>query len=182
MTKLFAVLLASLFTKNIICYRCIGINGGTLSSDTFRKSILLGLFSTAGAFLSTLVCYPLFVYVLTPLKLSFLFTLVYTCVTAAIMFLSHRFLPFIKGGFDNYQLMVAYGISLGVASLCATETTYIFALLASLFYGLGLLLVLAIFYCVRLSLKQSRIPEFLQGTPLDLIMISIISLVFCGLS
>ena len=56
------------------------------------------------------------------------------------------------------------------------------ALLAALFYGLGLLLVLAIFYCVQLSLKHSRVPEFLKGTPLDLVIVSIISLIFYGLA
>lgn len=182
MTKLFAVLIAGLFTKNIVCYRCIGVNGGTLSSDTFRKSVYLGAFSTAGALLSTLVCYPLLAYVLSPLKLSSLFTLVYACVTAAVMFLSHKYLPFLKCGFDNYQMLVAYGISLGIATLCALEQNLLYALSAALFYGLGLLLILAIFYCVRLSLKESRVPEFLRGTPLDLVIVSIISLIFYGLA
>ncbi len=182
MTKIFSILIASLFTKNIVCYRCIGVNGGTLSSDTFRKSVYLGIFSTAGAVLSTLVCYPLFMYLLTPLNLSSLFTLLYASVTAAVMFLAHRFLPFLKNGFDNYQLLVAYGISLGIAALCAAEQNIFYALLAALFYGLGLLLVLAIFYCVRLSLKYSRVPHFLRGTPLDLIIVSIISLIFYGLA
>lgn len=182
MTKILAVLLASLFTKNIVCYRCIGVNGGTLSSDTFRKSVYLGIFSTAGAFLSTLVCYPIAEYVLTTLVLRSLFTLVYVCVTAAVMFLAHKFLPFIKNGFDNYQLLVAYGISLGIVALCTSEQNLFYALLSALFYGLGLLLVLAIFYCVRLSLKNSRVPKFLRGTPLDLIIVSIISLIFYGLS
>ena len=58
MTKLFAILFASLFTKNIVCYRYIGVNGGTLSSDTFRKSVYLGAFSTAGAILSIVWIFP----------------------------------------------------------------------------------------------------------------------------
>ncbi|MBQ1231879.1 MAG: hypothetical protein IIW16_03160 [Clostridia bacterium] len=182
MTKLFAILFASLFTKNIVCYRYIGVNGGTLSSDTFRKSVYLGAFSTAGAILSTVVCYPVFAYLLIPLKLSALFTLLYASVTAAVMFLSHKYLPFLKSGFDKYQLLVAYGISLGIAALCAMEQNVLYALLAALFYGLGLLLVLAIFYCVQLSLKHSRVPEFLKGTPLDLVIVSIISLIFYGLA
>ncbi len=182
MTKVLLILLAGVFTNNIVCHRCVGIDGGVLSSDTMRRSLFLGVFSTLSALLCQAVCYPLYFFLLTRLGADFLFTLLYTLISAAIIFGAYRLSPFLVRQFDRKMLTVSCGISLGMACLSAAAESYLFSLLSVVSYGLGLLVVLLVFYCVRLSLKEARVPQFLRGTPLDLIIVSIIALVFLGLS
>ena len=182
MTKVLLILLSGVFTNNIVCHRCVGIDGGVLSSDTMRRSVFLGVFSTLSALVCEAMCYPLYFFVLTPLGADFLFTFLYTLLSAAIIFGAYRLLPFLSNRFDRKMLTVSCGISLGMACLSAAAESYLFSLLSVVSYGLGLIVVLLIFYCVRLSLREVRVPQFLRGTPLDLIIVSIIALVFLGLA
>lgn len=179
MRDILMLLLAGLLADNIICFRCIGIGNNSLSTDTLRRSAMLGLFITAAGTISVAVMYPLYQLLLL-WNIAFLKTLFIIAVCAAAVLAGKKLFPQLLDNFTSAQGAVAFGTVLGICCLCFDRLNFLHAVLAALFYGIGLLLVLCLFFCARLSLKPSRIPKALVGIPLDLIIISIISLVIYG--
>ena len=180
MRDIMLVLLSGLVADNLICNRLIGITGSQLSLGTFRDSLFFGASVTAISFSSTLFCYPVYRYILTPLGGQYFYVLLTVLLTVGITVLGARFFPGLLRGFNYVHKTVLMATALGIVVISLRAGNILTALFASLCYGLGLLLTLAIFFCARLSLKESRVPDFFKGTPIDLIIIAIIALVFNG--
>ena len=180
MRDIMLVLLAGLVADNLICNRLIGLTGSEFSLDTFRNSLLFGVSATAVSFISTLLCYPIFRYILTPLGGQYFYIFISVLITVGVFFAATRALPKVLRGFNYVHKTVLLATALGIVTICLRAGNMLLALLSSVFYGLGLLLTLCIFFCARLSLKESRVPAFFKGPPIDLIIIAIIALVFNG--
>lgn len=179
MRNVFLLLLAGVLADNIICFRCIGIGNGILSTDTLRKSSSLGAFITAAGVAATAVIYPLML-LLKVMSAEYLEIMLTVAVCAAAVLVGKRFFGGVVVNFTSSQGAVAFGTVMGICSISVAQQNYLYALLAALFYGAGLLLVLCLFFCARLSVRHSRIPLSLRGLPLDLIIVSIISLIVYG--
>ncbi len=179
MRNLLLLLLSGVLADNIICFRTIGIGDGVLSTDTLRKSASLGLFITGASVAATAVIYPLSL-LLTLMNAEYFSIMLTVTASAAAVLFGKRFFPDVVSNFTSAQGAVAFGTVMGICCISSTQQNYLFSLFAALFYGAGLLLVLCIFFCARLSVRHSRIPYSLRGLPLDLIIVSIISLIVYG--
>ncbi len=180
MRELLTVLLLGVLADNLICFHTIGIGNNILSTKTLRKSAVLGCEITALGVITTAVIYPIYKFLVIPLGIACFKTLILILVCAAAIYVCKLVVPTLFGGFTSAQGAVAFGTVMGICCLCAEEKKFGFALLSAFFYGVGLLLVLCIFFCARLSLKESHIPRSLKGLPLDLIITAIIALVLYG--
>ncbi len=180
MREILMLLLAGVLADNLICFRTIGIGNNILSSDTLRKSATLGTSITLAGIVTTSVIYPVYKFIVVPMGIACFKTLILILVCAAAMYLGKLLLPSFFGSFTSPQGAVAFGTVMGICCISAEAGKFYLALLSALFYGAGLLLVLCIFFCARLSVKGSRVPKSLRGLPLDLIITAIIALVLYG--
>ncbi len=179
MRDVLMLLLAGTLADNLICFRCIGIGNNVLSTDTLRRSALLGAFMTVAGVASTALLFPINL-LLNALNAGFLRTFFIISVCAAAVFAGKKLFPKLVCNFSSSQGAVAFGTVLGICCICLENAVFWQSVLAAFFYGLGLLLVLCIFFCARLSLKPARVPHALKGLPLDLIITAIIALIIYG--
>lgn len=179
MNEILMLLLAGVLADNIICFRCIGIGNGVLSTGTLRKSVLLSLFITAASIVSTAVIYPVS-NLLSSWNAEYFEIMLIIAVAALTVLLGKKLFPNILFCFTSEQGTVAFGTVMGICCISITQNSFLTAVLSALFYGIGLLLVLCLFFCARLSVKHTRIPKTVRGLPLDLIIVSVIALVLYG--
>lgn len=180
MNEIWAVLLGGILADNIICNRCIGVVGGEFSLGTFRSSSFYSIWVTVLSLASTAVCYPLVHFCLVPLGGEYLYILLLSGVTAILLFLLGKLKKNPLARFSTLQKTVIFATALGISSLCLGFGAYHLALIAALSYGIGLYILMLVFFCARLSLKQTRVPTLLQNTAIDMIIVAIIALVFQG--
>lgn len=180
MNEIWLVLLSGILADNIICNRSIGIVGGEFSLTTFRSSLFYSLSVCALSLVSTAVCYPIMTYLLGPIGAGYLYILVISGITALLLW-GETFIP--KNPLTKFKTMektLIFATSLGICSLCLLKEKFYLALIAAIAYGIGLLFLMLIFFCAKLSLKESRVPHLLRNTAIDLIIVAIIALVFQG--
>lgn len=180
MREVLLLALSGVLADNLICSRSIGITGGEFKFTTFRSSLLYSLLVAALSLVSVAVGYPVLVYILSPIGAQYFYIALIAALTAGGLYGVRKLLPNLMSGFTTVQMIVVFATAMGLSGIALSQSKYYLALLAVIFYGAGLLLLMLIFFCARLSLKESRVPRFLQGTPIDLIIVAIIALVFHG--
>lgn len=189
MKILMTLFFAGIFTNNIITANLLGIDSLHYSSKKSFSSLLKNCaLLTVLLFVSSAVTYPVFKYVLAPLKLGYLSALVCVILISLILFAVY----FLPGKFSPklYSLLKTYfkpktGLPI-LFGLCLLNTgneiitSYPLALLYSVITGLGFTLTTVIFISIHRRLAESDIPEVLRGLPMTLIIAALISLAFGG--
>lgn len=189
MKILMTLLFAGIFTNNIITANLLGIDSLHYSKkESFSSALKNCALLTALLFVSSAVTYPVFKWVLAPLKLGYLSALVcvilISLILFAVRFLSGKFLPKLYS-FLNTFLKTKTGLPI-VFGLCLLNTgneiitSYPLALLYSVITGLGFTLTTVIFISVHRRLAESDIPQIISGLPMTLIIAALISLAFGG--
>ncbi len=181
MRDILMLLLAGVLVDNLVCVHCVGIVGGALGADTLRRSALLGGYVTAASLLSVAVCYPVYNYLLLPIGGGYFSTLLFVLCCASAVFGSAAIFPKLRTAFTETQLTVVFGTALGICCLSVLQKNMLYSLVAALCYGAGLLFLMCLFFCARLSLKPSRVPKAFSGFAIDLVITAIIALVIYGI-
>ena len=189
MKILMTLFFAGIFTNNIITANLLGIDSLHYSSKKSFSSLLKNCaLLTVLLFVSSAATYPVFKYVLAPLKLGYLSALVcvilISLILFAVYFLSGKFSPklysLLKTCFKpKTGLPILFGLCL-LNTGNEIITSYPLALLYSVITGLGFTLTTVIFISIHRRLAESDIPEVLRGLPMTLIIAALISLAFGG--
>jgi len=136
--------------------------------------------------LSTALTWPIQYYLLVPLHISYLQTLVFILVIAALvqmaeMIIKKQMPPLYKALGIYLPLITTNCAVLGVAILNITKSyNFLESMVNSLGGGLGFTLALFMFSGVRMRIEKSEIPEALKGLPITLIAASLVSVSFFG--
>lgn len=190
MSSFVTLLVAGIFTDNVITAKLLGVDelyendGSTVA--LLKKCGAL----TALLMLSVLITYPLYALVLSPLGLEYLSAFVTVIVICAVLvaafLLSKRFLPVLYGFLkDNSRILTCSAVVLG---LCLNTfqneliTGYLTAIIYTVASAVGFTLVSLIFYAIRERLEGTDLPECVKGLPITLLIASLLSLAFSGLS
>lgn len=189
MKIILTLLFAGIFTNNIITANLLGIDFLHYNKKkSFSVLIKNCAVLTALLFISSAVTYPVFKWVLEPLKLGYLSALLCVILIGIIMFalyfLSGRFssklYSFLKTFFKpKTALRIVFGLCL-LNMGNEIITRYPLALLYSVITGLGFTLTTVIFVSIQRRLADSDIPETVKGLPMTLIIAALISLAFGG--
>ncbi len=186
MTKLIVILLAGILSSNMVLSKFLGICPFLGVSKKLNTALSMSLAVTLVMLISTLVTYPIHSYLLIPLGLEYLQTIVFILVIAALVQLLEivlkKFLPPIYKSLGIYLPLITTNCAvLGVTILNFTDNlTYLESIFNALGAGLGFLVAMVMFAGVRSKLETCDVPEFLQGLPITLISASIVSLSFLG--
>jgi electron transport complex protein RnfA len=125
-------------------------------------------------------------YVLEPLKLEYLQTIVFILVIATLVqfieIVLKKFIPALHKSLGVYLPLITTNCAvLGVAINNITDGfNFVESIFSSLGVGLGFLLAMVIFAGVRSRIENCPAPKAMQGRPITLIAASIVSLVFFG--
>ena len=188
MSNVITIVLAGILTENMVLSKFLGICPFLSVSKKTDTAVSMGIAVTLVMLISTAVTYPIQVYVLDRFGLSYLQTIVFILIIAALVQLVEIFLkkyiPPLYTALGIYLPLITTNCAvLGITMLNFTNArihNYGEALLNALGAGLGFLLAMFIFAGVRSRLEKSDIPEALKGLPITLISAAIVSLSFLG--
>ena len=176
-----------MLVDNVVLSRFYGICPFLGVSKKVKSSLGMGIAVVFVILLATLICWPLYHYVLVPAGIAFLDTVVYILVIASLVQLVGLFIkkysPALYKSLGIYLPLITTNCAvLGVAQ---SNTDQGLSFLESLGNGLGtsvgFLLVIVVFSCIRVRLESANTPKAFKGLPIALIVAAIMAIAFMGL-
>ncbi len=186
MQMMITILVAGILTDNFVLSQFLGICPFLGVSKKLDTAVGMSVAVTFVMVLATLVTYPLYAWVLVPMGLDYLQTIVFILTIAALVQLVEviikKYLPPLYNALGIYLPLITTNCAvLGVTILHFTKDySYAQSIVNALAAGLGFLLAMVLFAGVRQRLETADIPEALQGMPITLIAAAIVSMSFLG--
>ena len=189
---LVGVFLAAILTENYILNKFLGICPFLGVSKKLNTAVGMSCAVTAVMVIATAVTWPVYTYVLVPNDLSYLQTIVFILIIAALVQLIEiflkRYMPPLYNALGIYLPLITTNCAvLGVTMLvidnhAASPETYGFlqAIVNAFGSGIGFLVAMVLFAGVRERLETCDIPKCLRGLPITLIAASLVSVSFLG--
>ena len=187
-TTYFAIIIGSIFVNNVVLAQFLGICPFLGVSSKVETSMGMGAAVTFVMALSGIVTWLIQNYILVPLSIEYMQTIVFILVIASLVQMVEIVLK--KVSPSLYQalgiflpLITTNCAVLGVAILMIQKE---FSLLQGVVYNvsiaLGFALALVIFAGLRERIEFEEAPKAFQGVPIALITASILAMAFMGFS
>ena len=180
------ILLTSVFVNNYVLQRFLGICPFLGVSKKLNQATGMGAAVIFVMLMATAATWPLQMYVLEPLGIGYLQTIVFILVIAALVqFIEialKKFIPALHKSLGVYLPLITTNCAvLGVTINNITDGySFIESMVSSLGCGLGFLLAMVLFSGVRSRIEDSDVPEAFKGLPITLVAAAIVSLAFFG--
>ena len=186
MKELVLILMTGVLVNNYVLNRFLGICPFLGVSKKVNQAVGMG-----GAVIFVMLCataatWPIFNFVLVPLKLEYLQTIVFILVIATLVqfveIVLKRFIPSLHASLGIYLPLITTNCAvLGVTLNNITDGyNFVESMVSSLGVGLGFLLAMLLFAGVRSRIDDSNAPKCFKGLPVTLIAASIVALAFYG--
>ena len=183
-----SILITAIFVNNIVLSQFLGICPFLGVSKKIYSALGMGAAVTFVMLLATIVTYLLQIYLLEPFGLSFMQTIAFILVIAALVQMREIILK--KVSPSLYQalgvflpLITTNCAILGVAIMVIQKN---FTLLESTVFAistaLGFTLALTIFAGIREQLALTTVPKAMKGMPIALITAGLLAMAFMGFS
>lgn len=180
------LIIGAIFVNNIILAQTLGICPFLGVSGKISSAIGMGAAVVFVTTLATIVTYLINTYLLVPFDLSYLQTISYILVIAALVqmveIVIKKVSPPLYQALGIFLPLITTNCAvLGVAILVIQRD---FNLLQSVVYGvsaaLGFTLAMVIFAGIREQLDLMSIPKGMKGAPISLVTAGILALAFMG--
>lgn len=188
MKSLIAIIVTTALVNNVVLSQFLGICSFLGVSSQKKASLSLGMAVTAVLTVSSLVAGMLYQYVLLPMHLEYLKTIVFILVIAALVQLVEMFLqksvPSLYQALGIYLPLITTNCAvLGVALLNVQKGYgFIESLVYGVMGGVGFTVAILLFSSVRERLEDCDCPEAFKGFPIALIAAGLLALAFMGFS
>lgn len=187
-----AIVLAAVLTNNFITARTYGICPFLGVSKQTSSAAGMGIAVTIVMVLATLVTYPIYTYVMLPLKIEFLEIIFFIFIIASLVQILEKVIqklsPTLYNAMGVYLPLITTNCAvLGVAELVIGDMSSIigaasmnigWALVYALFAGVGFTLVMVIMSGIREKLNYYKTSKALAGFPIAMITASFICMAF----
>lgn len=196
MAEFIMIIVSAVFINNFVVVQFLGICPFLGVSKDFKSALGMGLAVTFVMTLTCLITYPLFVYVLVPLKIEFMEIIVFIFIIASIVQMIEmalkKFSPTLYNAMGIYLPLITTNCAvLGVAELVidsaqiasligieASAMNMGFAVLYGLFAGLGFTLAIVLMSGMREKITKLPINKHLKGFPIAMIAACFIAMAF----
>lgn len=185
MENILSIAFAAFLIENVILYQIWGVCPFLGVSTKRKNAVGMGIAVTVVIFISTLVTWLLYKFVLQPLDIVYLQILVFILVIASLVQILEMFLkkssPSLYKALGIYLPLITTNCAvLGVAN-ASVDLNFLEMLVYALFSGLGFLFVMFIFSGLREKLAKAPIAEGFKGFPIALITAAGLALIFARL-
>ena len=186
--SLIMIIVTTALVNNVVLSQFLGICSFLGVSSQKKASLSLGLAVTAVLTVSSAVASLLYDYVLLPLGLDYLKTIVFILVIAALVQFVEMFLkkmvPSLYSALGIYLPLITTNCAvLGVVLLnVQNQYNFIESLVYGITGGLGFMLAIVLFATVRERVEFSEYPECFEGFPICLVSAALVALAFMGFS
>ncbi|HOT62746.1 MAG TPA: Rnf-Nqr domain containing protein [Treponemataceae bacterium] len=186
MSGLLKIFLTAMLIENVVLMRFIALCPFIGMSTDVKKSLGMSAAVMFVTVLATAATYPLYVFVLVPLKLEFLQILTFILVIASLVQLVEFYLkkaaPALYSSMGVYLTLITTNCAILAVTFDVIAKGYSFV--ESLTYAVGVasgfaisLLLLA---GIRERVKIAPIPAFLKGTPILFVAAALLAMSFGG--
>lgn len=188
MDNLFLIFLSAFLVNNIVLMKFLGLCPFFGVSRQIKTAVPMGLSVIFVMTLATVITWFLYQYILLPLNLIYLRTVVFILVIASLVqFLELFFrkqLPGLYSALGIFLPLITTNCAiLGVAFLnIDNDFNLISGIVFALSSGLGFLLAIALIGSIRERMENAPVPEPLKGLPISFIVAALMGLAFLGFS
>ncbi|MDD1649286.1 MAG: electron transport complex subunit RsxA [Methylococcaceae bacterium] len=180
------ILASSILVNNLVVVRFLGLCPLMGVSKRQETALSMGLATTFVLTLSSVVSYLANAYLLEPLGVEYLRTVVFIVIIAVIVQFTeqviHKTSPLLSRVLGIYLPLITTNCAVLGVALLNIQARHTF--LDSFFYGfgaaLGFTLVLVLFAGVRERLEGADVPAPFQGSAIGLITAGLIAVAFTG--
>ncbi|MCR5491943.1 MAG: electron transport complex subunit RsxA [Bacilli bacterium] len=174
--------------NNVVLVRFYGICSFVGVGNKVKSAASMGIAVTFVIILATVICYPIYHFILVPAGVPFLDTITYILVIASLVQVVGLFIkkhsPSLYKSLGIYLPLITTNCAvLGVV----TENTesglnFLESLANGVGTSLGFFITIFLFACIRVRLESSNAPKAWKGIPLALICACLMAMAFMGLS
>lgn len=191
MKALIAIFLASILTENYILNKFLGICPFLGVSKKLDTATGMSIAVTIVMVISTAVTWPIYTYLLVPLNLAYLQTIVFILIIAALVqFIEtvlKKYIPSLYNALGIYLPLITtncavLGVTMLVIEKGQSDPTFGFlqSLVNAFGSGVGFLVAMVLFAGIRERIEHNDIPKSLQGLPITLVAASLTAVSFLG--
>ena len=186
MNNLFTIFLTAMFVKNVVLMRFLALCPFIGMSQDVKKSMGMCYAVLFVTLLATAVTYPVYRYVLAPLHLEFLQTLIFILVIASLVQLVEFYLkkaaPALYASMGVYLALITTNCAILAVTLDVIVEGYSFveALVYASGTALGFMLSLVLLAGLRSRVDVAPVPKILKGAPILFITAALLSMAFSG--
>lgn len=187
-TKILLFMVSCVLTNNFIFSKFLGCCPFLGVSNKVETAASMGLAVTFVMTIASLFSYMVYHWLLVPLKITFMETIAFILVIAALVQFVEMFLkkasPSLHGALGIYLPLITTNCAvLGVATLNASENyNLIYSVMNGAFSAIGFLVAIVLMAGVRERLENAKIPECMKGFPISLVSAGLMAIAFMGFS
>ena len=188
MNEYLKIFLSSMLIDNVVLIQFLALCPFIGMTTDTGKAVGMGIATSFVMVLATAVTYPIYHFILQPLELQFLQTLIFILVIASLVQLVEFYLkksaPGLYSSMGVYLALITTNCAvLGVAILVIQKE---YSLIQSVVYAfstaVGFAVALIIFAGIREQLAMVSIPKGMRGMAIVLVTAGLLSLAFMGFS
>ena len=183
---LILILMGGVLVNNYVLQQFLGICPFLGVSKKFNQASGMGIAVTFVMLCASAVTWPIYTYLLVPLKLAYLQTIVFILVIAALvqfieMFL-RKFIPALYASLGIYLPLITTNCAVLSAALLAiqNELSFVGAVAFGFASALGFTLAIVVFAGVRGKMEFAEPPKAFRGFPITLIAAGLLAMAFAG--
>lgn len=185
---LILILMGGVLINNYVLNQFLGICPFLGVSKKVNQASGMGVAVIFVMLFATAATWPIHNYVLIPLKLEYLQTIVFILVIATLVqfveIVLKRYIPSLHASLGIYLPLITTNCAVLGVTINNINAGYSFleSMVSSLGVGIGFLLAMLLFAGVRSKLDDSNAPKCFRGLPVTLIAASIVAMAFYGFS
>lgn len=188
MKEYLILFISTVLVNNFVLTRFLGLCIFFGVSKNLSASVGMGMAVTSVMTLSSILAWIVLNFVLIPLNLVFLKTVVFVLLIASFVQLLEltikKFAPTLYGMWGIYLLLIATNcVVLGVPLINADNNyTFMMSVVEALGSGIGFALAITLMASLREKLVYANVPKPLQGMGIAFILAGMLALSFLGFS
>ena len=184
--SLILILMGGVLINNYVLNQFLGICPFLGVSKKVNQASGMGMAVIFVMLFATATTWPIYNFVLVPLKIEYFQTIVFILVIATLVqfveIILKRFIPSLHASLGIYLPLITTNCAVLGVTINNITAGYNFpeSMISSLGVGLGFLLAMLLFAGVRSKLDDSNAPKCFRGLPVTLIAASIVAMAFYG--
>ena len=184
--SLILILMGGVLINNYVLNQFLGICPFLGVSKKVNQASGMGMAVIFVMLFATAATWPIYNFVLVPLKIEYFQTIVFILVIATLVqfveIILKRFIPSLHASLGIYLPLITTNCAVLGVTINNISDGYNFleSMISSLGVGLGFLLAMLLFAGVRSKLDDSNAPKCFRGLPVTLIAASIVAMAFYG--
>ena len=184
--SLILILMGGVLINNYVLNQFLGICPFLGVSKKVNQASGMGMAVIFVMLFATAATWPIYNFVLVPLKIEYFQTIVFILVIATLVqfveIILKRFIPSLHASLGIYLPLITTNCAVLGVTINNITAGYSFleSMISSLGVGLGFMLAMLMFAGVRSKLDDSNAPKCFRGLPVTLIAASIVAMAFYG--